>query len=317
VNSQKPVVMKQTSIMRFTNSVALEPDTEIFDLFCGIGGFSCGAKQAGHRVVFACDSDPFLLNCHIRNNVDCEHWCCSLPRDDLPFPTSGRWHLHGSPPCTKLSIMQPLQYKTDQDNAIDLVAWFFSLVKEKKPTSWSFEQVNHKAIRAQLETLKAKHPLIFDWMVVDVVNFEVPQHRKRIIAATPSIIDHLRSFKSGKHKQCVLDVIPYPPRQFIKNSLYSRPHEKTRERVDVPLKDKIRSVDRPSYTILASGHKKWADEHGTVLRHLTGAEGALIQSFPADYKLPWSKTRSLIGVGNALPPQLAKVMMKPSAPESW
>ena len=84
------------------------------------------------------------------------------------------------------------------------------------------------------------------------------------------------------------------------------------ERVDVPLKDQIRSVDEPSYTILATGHKRWADEKGEVLRHLTGAEGALIQSFPPDYMLPWSPTVSLVGVGNALPPNLARVLMSPT-----
>jgi len=292
--------------------------------------------MAGHRIVLAVDSDPFLLGCHVRNNTECEHWCCTLPRDDLPLPTSGLWHLHGSPPCTKLSIMQPHQDKKERKKAIDLVAWFFSLVKEKNPTSWSMEQVNHKAIRLQLEELKSKHPLLFDWVVVDAVDYEVPQNRKRIVAGSPFLVANLRSFKSNKRKLCVRDVIPEPPRPFIRNNLYSRPDEHTHERVDVPLKDQIRSVDKPSYTILATGcvysirtdpyahaplltpalrmhrHKRWADEKGNVLRHLTGAEGALIQSFPPDYMLPWSPTVSLVGVGNALPPNLARVLMSPT-----
>ena len=305
--------MKQTSLFSFSKEGGgLAPGTRVVDLFCGIGGFSCGAKMAGHKVVFAVDCDPFLLGCHVRNNTDCEHWCCSLPRDDLPLPTSGTWHLHGSPPCTKLSIMQPLQYQEEREKAIDLVSWFFSLVKEKRPTSWSMEQVNHQAVRSQLEELKSKHPMLFDWTVVDAVDYEVPQNRKRIIAGSPFLIANLRSFNSKKRKLCVRDVIPDPPRPFIRNNLYSRPDEHTRERVDVPLKDKIRSVDKPSYTILATGHKRWACKDGKVLRHLTGAEGALIQSFPPDYMLPWSPTVSLVGVGNALPPNLARVLMSPT-----
>ena len=41
---------------------------EVFDLFCGAGGFSQGAVQAGHRVVFACDSDPESIATHERNH---------------------------------------------------------------------------------------------------------------------------------------------------------------------------------------------------------------------------------------------------------
>jgi DNA (cytosine-5)-methyltransferase 1 len=246
--------MRQTNLFTFSNtSLGLGPNTRVVDLFCGIGGFSCGAKKAGHRVVLAVDSDPFLLGCHVRNNTDCEHICCELPRDDLPLPTEGIWHLHGSPPCTKLSIMQPHQYAEDRKHAVDLVAWFFSLVKSSKPTSWSMEQVNHKAVRAQLEELKRRHPLMFDWVVVDAVDYQVPQHRKRIIAGSPFLIASLRSSVSRKRKLCVRDVIPDPPRPFIRNSLYSRPDEKTHELKEVPLKDQIRTVDKPCYTILSTG----------------------------------------------------------------
>jgi site-specific DNA-cytosine methylase len=115
------------------------------------------------------------------------------------------------------------------------------------------EQVNHKAVREQLEELKRRHPLMFDWMVVDAVDYQVPQHRKRIIAGSPFLIASLRSSVSRKRKLCVRDVIPDPPRPFIRNSLYSRPDEKTHELKEVPLKDQIRTVDKPCYTILSTG----------------------------------------------------------------
>ena len=305
--------MKQTSMFSFSSQrIGLEPDTRVVDLFCGIGGFSCGAKQAGHRVVCAVDCDPFLLGCHVRNNPSCVHICCKLPRDDLPFPTDGKWHLHGSPPCTKLSIMRPHQYENDRQEAIDLVSWFLSLVKSAKPSSWSMEQVNHRSVRQRLIDLKRKHPLWFDWTIADAVDYQVPQYRKRLIAGSPCLISNLRASKSRKRKLCVRDVIHDPPKPFIRNNLYSRPDEHTLENVQVPLKDQLRSVDKPSYTILATGHKRWSDEDGNVLRHLTGAEGALIQSFPKDYRLPWNTTLSLIGVGNAMPPKLACALMQPT-----
>ena len=39
-----------------------------------------------------------------------------------------------------------------------------------------------------LEELKSKHPMLFDWTVVDAVDYEVPQHRKRIIAGSPFLV---------------------------------------------------------------------------------------------------------------------------------
>ncbi len=324
--------MKQTSLFRFSNK-GLSPGTKVVDLFCGIGGFSCGAKQAGHAVVLAVDCDPFLLGAHVRNHPGCTHMCCSLPRDDLPLPTEGQWHLHASPPCTKLSIMQPLQYEEEKHKAIDLVAWYLELVQQKRPTSWSMEQVNHEAIRTRLAALKAAHPLVIDWMVVDAVNYEVPQNRKRIIAGSPFLIASLRSFKSNKRKRCVEDVIPNPSAPFIRNNLYTRPDEKTRERYKVDLKDQMRPITKPCYTILATGaplallsrqhllhqcrrasagHKRWCDESGKTVRHVNAREGALIQSFPPEYMLPWSETVALVGVGNAIPPQLVRVLMSPT-----
>lgn len=305
--------MKQSSIFSFVSKGgALAPETSVVDLFCGIGGFSCGAKQAGHKIALAVDCDPFLLGAHIRNHTEAEHVCVRLPCDELPLPTSGRWHLHGSPPCQKLSIMQPMQFASDREAAVDMVEWYLQLALGSTCTSWTMEQVGHRRVVQRLDELKRKHPLKVDFEIVDAVNFEVPQHRRRLIAGSPQVIANLRSFKSKKRKLCVRDVFPNPPREYIRNSLYSRPDPATGENVAVPLKDQIRSVDKPCFTILATGHAKWADGEGIVLRHLKGHEKALIQTFPKDYHLPWNKELVLLGVGNAVPPRLAEILMAPT-----
>lgn len=300
--------MRQTSLFSFSKEPGLAPGTAVVDLFCGIGGFSHGAKMAGHRVVLAVDCDPFLIGAHVRNNPDCRHICCKLPRDDLPLPTEERWHLHASPPCQKLSHMQPHRHADDRRRAVDAVEWFFQLVLEKRPSSWSFEQVNHAAIRERLSCLKRRYPLLFDWTVADAVDYGVPQVRKRIVAGSPFLIANMRTRKC-KRKRCVRDVIPDPPREYVRNSLYSRPDYYTQEYVAVELREKLRSVDEPCWTILATGHKKWASAEGEVLRLITGREAALIQSFPPEYKLPWSLCASLVGAGNAFPPLMARALM--------
>lgn len=257
------------------------------------------------------DSDPFLLHTHRRNNPDCRHVCCTLPVDDLPLPTSGDWHLHASPPCTKLSIMQPKRPEAVREEAADLVRWYLNLAIGSSATSWSFEQVNQGRVREILDGLKRKHPLKVDWVVADAVDYGVPQHRRRIIAGSPFLIANLRMHKC-KRKRCVRDVFPKAPMPFIRNALYSRPDRETGELVAVPLQDQIRSIDKPCFTILATGHCKWADGEGNVLRFVTGYERSLIQSFPTNYKLPRNKERIMLGVGNAVAPSLAAVLMRPT-----
>lgn len=308
--------MRQQSLFQYSEQAAhvLAPGTRVVDLFCGIGGFSSGAAAAGHRILVAVDNDPVLLEAHERNHPGAAHFCYTLPCDDLPFPTEGPWHLHASPPCTKLSIMKPgfQQVPAERKAAVDLVGWFFRLVKDVAPTSWSLEQVNHEAVREQLSALKRQHPLLFDWTVVDAADAGVPQHRKRIIAGSPWLIANLRKLDNNAPKRCVRDVIPNPPRPFIRNNLYWRPDEVRGGHKPVPLAETMRSVDEPCWTVLATGHARWAAVDGTILRHLTGAEKALIQGFRADYQLPTSTAMCKVGVGNAMPPPLARVLMTPT-----
>ena len=127
--------MKQTSMFSYTKSTGgLRPGTPIVDLFCGIGGFSCGAKLAGHTILLGVDSDPFLLYGHVMNNRKSRHQCLQLPSEHLRLPTEGPWHLHASPPCQKLSIMVPNREESERGEAVDLVAWVFELVKNAKPS---------------------------------------------------------------------------------------------------------------------------------------------------------------------------------------
>jgi site-specific DNA-cytosine methylase len=174
------------------------------------------------------------------------------------------------------------------------------------------EQVNHRFVREKLTCMKRKSPTKIDWIVVDAADYGIPQHRKRIIAGSPFLISTLRNFRLNKRKRCIRDVIDDPPRNFTRNSLYSRPDHRTGEMMPVPMKDQLRSIDKPSFTILAGGHLKWSDSEGNVLRHFRGDEAALIQTFPQDYKLPWNNVEALQGVGNAVPPLLAKILMTPT-----
>lgn len=303
--------MKQLSLLGFSPSaLVLAPNTPVVDLFCGIGGFSAGAEAAGHEVILAVDSNDVFLDAHRENHPYCEHVLAEMPCE-LPFPTEGEWHLHASPPCTKLSIMNSLRYEDETEVALDLVRWSLNLVRTEKPTSWSLEQVMHGGVIDMLDRLKSKHPGTYDYEVIDVYRYEVPQHRKRVIAGSPHIIKNLREFVPRKTVS-IRDFIPNPPREWIRNNLYNRPDPRTKESVPVPFKDTMRHVDGPSFACLATGHRRWASSDGEVLRLLNARETAILQTFPPDYKLPSSNQLGIIASGNAVPPRLAEIMMQPT-----
>src|SRR3989338_9614250 len=111
----------------------------VVDLFCGCGGVSTGASRAGHKVVLAVDCWDTALEVHELNYPDTVHINYTLGGDLRAckalimkhLPRGARWHLHGSPPCQKLSIAN--RTKGDVDGGMDLVEWYLQLVKACNP----------------------------------------------------------------------------------------------------------------------------------------------------------------------------------------
>ena len=115
----------QRSILEFVGRCATEerPRNEerpkFVDFFCGIGGASQGALDAGYDVCLAVDSCAKALEVHKANHAQTRHYCLRLPSYlPLPLPTSEEnWHLHGSPPCTAVSKAN--QVRDDEERGAD------------------------------------------------------------------------------------------------------------------------------------------------------------------------------------------------------
>lgn len=311
---------KQGSLLPFVGVLGVSKHAEVVDLFCGIGGFSTGAEMAGHRVVLAVDSNSVLLDAHAQNHPAprCRHLCANLPLVDEAellrlLPSGGRWHLHGSPPCQTLSTMACARSSRPVEGGFLLVEWFLDFAQRCGCATWSMEQVSNPDVHALLARRKRRQPLKFDFELVDAVEFGVPQHRRRLLAGPPALLASLRERREVRPERwrCVQDAIPRPPAPFLRNCLYRRPDPATGELVDVPLEHRIRSVSKPAYTMLAYGHRRWCDERGTAVSPLTASQAALLQTFPSTYLLPRRKTDAKEGVGNAVPPLLAKALLLP------
>ena len=186
---------------------------ECYDFFCGCGGWSTGATQAGHRVVFACDYSEDAIAAHQANHPEAEHLQAELPlpRRRLPFPKDGRkFHVHGSPPCTLFSTMNSKKGGESEARhaATRLVSWYLRTALKSGCTSWTMEQVPSKVVLAVVERFRLKHRAQMDYGVFDFYDLGVPQRRKRLLAGTPALIARLKRMACHGRRRSARDVLP-------------------------------------------------------------------------------------------------------------
>lgn len=292
-------------------------DYGFVDLFCGIGGASEGARMAGLNVVLAVDSNEKLLAIHMANHPHALHACRRLPSMiGVRLPTGGRWHLHGSPPCTQLSTAnQGCSIEMSRDG-LSLVRWFLQFALQSKATTWSMEQVPVGPVKREVERAKREYPDSVDYCVVDCVALGVPQHRRRLFAGTPHLIGKLKRRRVAS--KAVSDFISEPRGTHTRLESCSGTVKKVESGVSKRVikrytwKELCRSVSEACCTITASNGLRWANPRtDEVPFQMTEHELKALQTFPAEYKLDRSKTLSVTGVGNAVPPLAMKELLLP------
>ena len=310
----------------FASAVAVATPLECFDFFCGCGGWSTGSAQAGHRVVYACDSDADALAVHAANHPDAKHVCAKLPvpRCQLPFPTDGRpFHVHGSPPCTTFSTMNSRSgdaaLAAGRKRATRLVRWFLKTALSSGCTSWTMEQVASPVVLAVVERVRRAHRNRMDYGIFEFRDLGVPQTRKRLLAGTPALIARLRRLQAHSRRRSVRDVLPNARGTHVRSSLR---WEKARLRhrrapgeskyVYTASSDPMHAshpVTGPAPTVVTTGPLKWVSRGVAAQPTLTVKELAALQTFPPTYELPDNQKAGQLLVGNAVPPLVARLLM--------
>ena len=304
--------------------------SEVYDLFCGAGGFSAGAVLAGCRVAFACDSNPVALSTHIINHPDAEHRLCTLPCEDLPLPTDGRrWHLHASPPCQAFSLAASSVNKgsslraatSSRQHAVDMVTWYLELAIHSGATTWSMEQVATQHVVDLVEATRVRNRGKFDYGVFDLSLLGVPQKRVRLIAGTPWMIRRLKRLSSAHRRRSVADVIPDPPGTHLrcsKNHCARRRnyHAKGEERrwcyVKAGKWDGAKRITELAPTVVCNGDLRWVwrDANGTShVRIINMRHYAALQTFPPHYRFHDLTHIARRQIGNSVPPLAARMLL--------
>ena len=160
------------------------------DLFCGVGGLTCGVQQAGINVIAGYDIDPRSQFAYEFNNnarfilkdikkIDSQEITNLFP-DDTDIKV-----LMGCAPCQPFSTYSH-KYKNNENTLqkMDLLDYFGQQVQYVQPDIVSMENVpqmvNEKVFDKFIQILNDNNYLI-DYKVVFAPDYGVPQKRKRLL----------------------------------------------------------------------------------------------------------------------------------------
>lgn len=163
------------------------------DLFAGAGGMSLGFEQAGFDVRAAVEIDPIHCAVHKFNFPE----CVIIPRSVVGLSAEevrqaaglGNEEIDvvfGGPPCQGFSL---IGHRSLDDPRNKLVLEFVRLVSELDAKAFVFENVKGLTVGRQRvflnEIIEAFRNIGYDveadWRVLDAADFDVPQHRQRLI----------------------------------------------------------------------------------------------------------------------------------------
>lgn len=296
----------------------------VIDLFAGAGGFSTGARLAGHNVVWAANHWPDAVEWHSRNHPDAMHICQDLHQADWSQVPSHDIML-ASPCCQGHSKARGKSASNPQHDASRSTAWAVVSAAEY-----------HRAPVVVVENV----PEFLDWQlyrpwelamnalgytvsphVIDAADLGAPQNRVRMfLVLTQSEAPLVLDLPKLTHK---------PADSFIDFSAGNwQPIEKpgrarsTLDRVGAGRAahgerflmayygntKTGRSLQRPIGTITT--RDRWAVVDGDRMRMLSRWECRDAMSFPADYQLPDNHRLAVHLLGNAVCPEPVKHILK-------
>mgnify|MGYP006146644265 CR=1 FL=1 len=307
-----------------SSTVSGSESLECYDFFSGCGGWTTGAVQAGHRVVFACDHSAEALAAHEANHPDAAHLQAELPlpRAQLPFPKDGRpFHVHGSPPCTLFSTMNTRSGDAApaKRRATRLVRWYLKTALASGCTSWSMEQVPSKIVIGVVRRFRAANLAKMDYGIFDFYDLGVPQRRKRLLAGSPALIARLKRMACHARRRSVRDVLPVVRGTHIRSSLRweakrlrhdRKPGEARYAYIKSPNPlHSCHSTKGAAPTVVTSSPLNWVTLGAGEEPILTARELAALQCFPNDYAFPPTQALAKLLIGNSVPPLVARLLM--------
>lgn len=325
------------------------PKIRAIDVFCGIGGLTYGLRSAGLDVVLGLDTDASCRYAYETNNDGAAFLQADVR--DVHFSDFGSFYeeaeftaLVGCAPCQPYS--SHTRRKSSSGDDCELVDEFARLVGEGMPDLVSMENVPGLAKHPTFSNLL---DLLFDLdydvdhNVIDFHSFGVPQHRRRLVM----VASRLGSVKlpkptgdTSKVEDFIADLHPIEAGQTwaedpAHTTVPLSPTNLKRIRQSKPGgtwndwdETLVNPCHKRTHYPAPYGRMQWKEPAPTITtqfcyystgrfghpvqdRAVSVREAALLQTFPADYKLVQPDSDITIRklarhVGNAVPVKIAK-----------
>jgi len=316
------------------------------DLFCGAGGLTHGLVRAGVDVRLGVDVDPACEYPYIANN-DAKFLLKSVEELDVSelkphYRKNGIKLLAGCAPCQTFSTYN--QKATESDKRWWLLLQFSRLVDELSPELVTMENVprliEQNVFDEFVINLKSKGYSVA-YQVVNCAEYGIPQQRNRLVLLASKLghISLLTPQEFGKEPRTVKEAIGDLPPLKAGTSHPKDPLHQCAALSEINMR-RIKA-SRPGGTwrdwpreLVATCHKKLSGKtypsvygrmtqffgfgngrfgHPEQERAISLREGAILQSFPADYEFtrPGEQVcQKSIGrlIGNAVPVALGEVI---------
>lgn len=163
-------------------------DIHAVDLFCGVGGLTCGLQQAGINVVAGVDIDQSSKYAFERNNnaLFIHKSVEDLTADEINslYPDDSIKVLMGCAPCQPFSTYSHRYKKDSKDEKWGLLYSFSSLINEVQPHIVSMENVpsiiKEEVFHDFVKSLEDAGYFI-NWKIIYCPDYGIPQNRKRLV----------------------------------------------------------------------------------------------------------------------------------------
>ncbi|KUI57600.1 Modification methylase HphIA [Cytospora mali] len=287
------------------------------DIFSGAGGFSKGAEMAGFKILTACDHWSHCCETYRENFPDTDlheenvHDFIRDTNTDLTIERRPVDFVHLSPPCQFYSPAHTCPGKNDEANIATLFACEY-IILIYRPRLFTVEQTfglsqdRHSSYFNAFIQGFTRHGYSVKWKVIHLVEFGLPQTRKRLFMMGAAPGETLPDWPAPTHSKEPTGA---------QKPLVSAAQACSRLVEGVNLHDVAgaRPVaripwdgDKPlERTITTSGGQCY---HWSGERELTLAEFAALQGFPRSFVFCSKCIKKQIG--NAFPPVVVKAFMK-------
>ena len=294
---------------------------KVLDLFCGMGGFTQGFKNAGYNVVCGIDIwDKAVETYKLNHNHPA--FCKDLTHFEPTELTNAGIEtpdvIVGGPPCQGFSIAGRRE-TTDPRNS--LFKYFVKYLNHFLPKAFVMENVmgilSMKTEQGQLcaEIIMAELEQHYNVKIfkLNASDYEVPQKRKRVL-----FIGIRKDLNINIPE--MVEKFPKIPVSSILDEEYDSALVLSRQAIEGIMRRKeamagkgygfgaqILELNEPSFTIPArywkDGYDALVPLEGDNLRRLSITEIKRIQSFPEEYKMCGSKKEQIMQLGNAVAPR--------------